>query len=433
MQKSFQLRMSLALVAVTVLACVSMLLATPAVVQAQTSPPATPTLVAPTYATVKTTPTVKLRVRSGPGVNYPIVARVADGERLLAIGRNAASTWLQVVPPSGTVTEGWVAANYVTLSAPIAQLPVVAAAAAATPTDVPVRQPQPTPDAAGLAGRIAIPVFDSSAGRYNIFLVDANGANLRLVVENASAPALSGDGRLLAYRHWRTDDRGIVVANSDGSNALRVTDKLEDTLPSFSPDGTKVAFSSYRESDRRPRLYYAWTDEQNQRAWEWGPGGMFGEGPAWMSDGLIAYHTPRPSDMQEQLRTMRGADGTGQQTHWVTPSMKALSAAPDGSGVAFMAFADGQWDIHTYDFATGATRRLTNDPAEDGLPAWSPDGASIAFASNRSGQWGLWVMDADGTDERLITLLPGSVDGRVQFEPDYLNKGWIEEQIAWGW
>jgi uncharacterized protein YraI len=431
MPKSFHVRLVLALVAAAILATLPALLALPSSAQAQTSPLASPALVAPTYATVKTTPTVKLRVRSGPGVNYPILARVANGERLLAVGRNAASTWLQVVLPSGTVTEGWVAASYVTLSAPIAQLPVVAIAAA--PTAVPVRQPQPTPDAAGLAGRIAIPVFDSSAGRYNIYLVDANGANLRLVVENASAPALSVDGRLLAYRHWRTDDRGIVVANSDGSNALRVTDKLEDTLPSFSPDATKVAFSSYRESDRRPRLYYAWTDEQNQRAWEWGAGGIFGEGPAWMSDGLIAYHTPRPSDMQEQLRTLRGADGTNQQTRWVTPSMKALSAAPDGSRVAFMAFADGQWDIHTYDFATDATRQLTNDPAEDGLPAWAPDGASIAFASNRSGQWGLWVMDADGTDERLITLLPGSVDGRVQFEPDYLNKGWIEEQIAWGW
>ena len=120
---------------------------------------------------------------------------------------------------------------------------------------------------------------------------------MRQVVTEASAPALSSDGSLLAYRRWRVDDRGIVIARADGGAPLRVTDRLEDTLPSFAPDATKVAFSSYRESDRRPRLYYAWTDEQNQRAWEWGAGGIFGEGPAWMNDGLIAYHTPRPSDL----------------------------------------------------------------------------------------------------------------------------------------
>lgn len=138
MQKSLQLRTALALVAVAVLACVSVLLATSAVVQGQSSPPATPTLAAPTCA--------------------------------------------------------------------------------------------------------------SQASRYNIHLVDAHGANLRHVVDNASAPALTGDGRLLAYRHWRTDDRGIVVVNSDGSNALRVTDKREDTLPSFAPDsirrGRRRAFAT---------------------------------------------------------------------------------------------------------------------------------------------------------------------------------------------
>jgi len=51
----------------------------------------------------------------------------------------------------------------------------------------------------------------------------------------------------------------------------------------------------------------------------------------------------------------------------------------------------------------------------------------------RSGQWALWVMDADGGNQRLLALLPGPVDGRVQFEPDYLNHGWLEEQIAWSW
>ena len=45
----------------------------------------------------------------------------------------------------------------------------------------------------------------------------------------------------------------------------------------------------------------------------------------------------------------------------------------------------------------------------------------------------LWVMDQDGGNERMLALLPGPVDGRVQFEPDYLNNGWLEEQIAWSW
>ena len=43
------------------------------------------------------------------------------------------------------------------------------------------------------------------------------------------------------------------------------------------------------------------------------------------------------------------------------------------------------------------------------------------------------LVDLDGGNQRLLALLPGPVDGRVQFEPDYLNYGWLEEQIAWSW
>ncbi|MCB0053131.1 MAG: PD40 domain-containing protein, partial [Caldilinea sp.] len=83
------------------------------------------------------------------------------------------------------------------------------------------------------------------------------------------------------------------------------------------------------------------------------------------------------------------------------------------------------------DLATRAVTRLTDDAAEDGLPTYSPNGEYIAFVSDRGGAWGLWRMAPDGSDVQLIATLPGPVDGRVEFEPDYLNNGWLEEQISW--
>ncbi len=97
-----------------------------------------------------------------------------------------------------------------------------------------------------------------------------------------------------------------------------------------------------------------------------------------------------------------------------------------------MAAANGNWDIYALTIGESTARRLTTDPANDGLPAWSPDGRAIAFVSDRGGRWGLWVMNADGTNQRLLSALPGAADGRVLFEPDYLNHGWVEEQIGWG-
>jgi dipeptidyl aminopeptidase/acylaminoacyl peptidase len=126
-------------------------------------------------------------------------------------------------------------------------------------------------------------------------------------------------------------------------------------------------------------------------------------------------------------------DATDPRPFFTTPSIAALAAAPDSRTIAYMSNVDGNWELYAVGMAGGAPTRLTNNAASDGLPAWSPDGQSLAFVSDRSGQWALWVMDADGSNERMLALLPGPVDGRVQFEPDYLNHGWLEEQIAWSW
>ena len=73
---------------------------------------------------------------------------------------------------------------------------------------------------------------------------------------------------------------------------------------------------------------------------------------------------------------------------------------------------------------------MTDDPAADGLPTWSPDGETIAFVSNRGGEWALWAMNADGSNQRLLFELGGSIDGEVSVDAQNAN-GWLEESIDW--
>jgi Tol biopolymer transport system component len=322
----------------------------------------------------------------------------------------------------------------------IAPLPTVPGSMPATPPPPPFASgaPFPVPASApsqpsGLYGKIAVPVFDEQRKTYNVWLVNADGSDLHWVVEQASSPTLSRDGAMLAYRRWKVDDRGIVVANADGSNPLRITEKLEDVLPSFSPDRTKVAFSTYRWGDRKNRLYYAWSDEQNKVAWEWGNGGIFGEDPYWASDGRIFFRVTRPEHGVEELWSMDGRTGETRTLLYVTSSIRSPALSPDLRTVVYMAYVEGSWELYTLDLFDRTVTRLTDNGAEDGLPTFSPNGEYIAFVSDRGGAWGLWRMTAAGDDVRQITALPGSVDGRVEFEPDYLNHGWLEEQISWSW
>lgn len=426
--------------------------------EATTTATPAPTLTPTTTLTTTITATVdtdgpRLRVRAAPSASAPIVARLNDGSTVIVLARDASGDWVLTPLTGATAEAGWIATAYLRMNTPIGPLPVataqplpppatptvsptvsstvtpiaVAAATVATPAPPTVKLPS------GLYGKLAVPIFDENRKTYDVWLVNADGSDLRRVVYEASSPALSYDGAMLAYRRWKVDDRGIVVANVDGSNPWRITDKLEDVLPSFSPDRTKVAFSTYRWGDRKNRLYYAWTDEQNRVAWEWGGGGIFGEDPFWMSDGRILFRVTRPERAAEELWSMDGRTGEQRTLHYITDSIRAPAVAPDNRTVAYMAFAAGNWDIYTFDLIDRTVTRLTDDAAEDGLPAFSPNGEYLAFVSNRGGKWGLWRMRPDGGDLRLIVTLPGPVDGRVEFEPEYLNHGWLEEQIGWSW
>jgi Tol biopolymer transport system component len=97
-----------------------------------------------------------------------------------------------------------------------------------------------------------------------------------------------------------------------------------------------------------------------------------------------------------------------------------------------MSRRDGNWEVYVVNVDGSNLRRLTKDPADDGLPTWSPDGQHIAFVSNRGGEWAIWVMRPDGSGQRLLFPLGGPLDGRVRNAAPHDTYGWVEERISWG-
>ena len=100
---------------------------------AATLTPAPASTVTPTDAltgTVRTSAGVRLRVRSGPGSNYPIVTRLSNGQTVTLLGRNASGSWLLVGLAGQSSPQGWVSATYLSTSAAVADLPAANAAPA---------------------------------------------------------------------------------------------------------------------------------------------------------------------------------------------------------------------------------------------------------------------------------------------------------------
>ena len=105
----------------------------------------------------------------------------------------------------------------------------------------------------------------------------------------------------------------------------------------------------------------------------------------------------------------------------ILPDNGALpSVSPDGLRIAFVSNRVGAKDLfvigadgtgemqlthHVIDIRTGVDRRLgAHDQSWfDETPSWFPDGKRLAFQSNRTGRMEVWVMNADGSDQRQLT------------------------------
>ena len=104
--------------------------------------------------------------------------------------------------------------------------------------------------------------------------------------------------------------------------------------------------------------------------------------------------------------------------------------SPDGKRLVFTSLKDGDLDIYTMNVDGSDVRRLTTTPGYDGGPWWSPDGTKIVYRAwhyapedtaglrqyrellkqnaIRPNRMELYVMNADGSDNRRITNLGGA-------------------------
>lgn len=249
------------------------------------------------------------------------------------------------------------------------------------------------------SGRIAFTGYDQARQRQDIYVVDLAQGNARLLRTSARQPALSRDGRYLAFHNLDPLHLGLAILDLRSNSLGELTAHVEDSSPTWSDDQQQIVFASNKHGDRKWRLYAISPGEVRGEGEEW----AFGRLPAWSQDGSrIAYHGCDVRGDHCAIWVMQpGGFNPAQLT--TDPSDTAPAWSPDGSQVAFVSARAGNWEIYVADIATGQEQRLTEDTAVDIAPTWSPDGKRIAFLSNRQGAWAIYVLEVrTGQVQKLI-------------------------------
>ncbi|MBI1929652.1 PD40 domain-containing protein [Candidatus Poribacteria bacterium] len=242
-------------------------------------------------------------------------------------------------------------------------------------------------------------------GNEELYMMNSDGTNpIRLTNNSANdhIPSWSPDGTKIAFASFRDDPSHaeIYVMNADGTGQTRLThNSIDDDTPVWSPDGSQIAFS-YAESGGW-QVYVMNADGSNRTNLSRQPGSNNSQ-PTWSPNGTrIAFGSGRDGNPEIY---MMNSDGTNQTRITNNSSDDQYpSWSPDGTKIAFISNRDGNYEIYVMDADGTNQTRLTNNLAADYEPSWSPDGTKITFRSNRDGNFEIYTMNADGTNQTRLT------------------------------
>ena len=136
----------------------------------------------------------------------------------------------------------------------------------------------------------------------------------------------------------------------------------------------------------------------NDSDWDWKP--------SWSPDGTqVAFSSSRAGNYEIYVMDSDGSNPRRLTDHPAEDWFPSWS--PDGRHIAYVSGRDGNYAIYAIGSDGSNPRNLTNDSYRHYYPSWSPDGRHIAFVTMRNSIPAIYMMDSDGSNRLLLTIDSG--------------------------
>jgi serine/threonine-protein kinase len=224
-------------------------------------------------------------------------------------------------------------------------------------------------------------------------------------------PAISPDGRAVAYAAGTSTDTHIYVRQVSGGRAIRVSDDSAaiEEAPSWSPDGNRVLFIS------RGAVFSAPAAGGPPRQEVPAIPGVPITAAAWAPDGRAIAYAAGDSVL------VRAPDGTTSvvaklleptSCAW-SPNAELIACASGNARYLTLGSQFGNLSpnrIVVFAVRDGRSATLTDSASINVSPVWSRDGRSLYYVSNRDGRGDVYALHVDR-------------DGRAEGAPARLTTG----------